>query len=363
MSSSVLLLSAVFQVGPFYEQRSDFAAFRPLWSREGETTDILWPIFTSHRDWWRFGCFTHYQENREGGYQFEVLPLWFNGRESADASAYWGLFPLWGEHPHFLFMHDFRFCLWPIWMRYRMPRPSQQKWMTTNAVLFPFVHWRDDGSWGFWPLYGVNHQRESDHRYALWPIVTWADYRDDRDTGGAGSSWMIWPLCGSVSRERESQWMVLPPFVSYVETLDGWRGRYPYPLVEIERRRERHRTSIFPLYERVVNYRFYDGAESECITRFGWRLVELLPDETRVFPFWTSRDDGTYFRLWPLWESRTAADGSVSSRFLSIVPIRWVDSVDRNWAKFWTLYEREWNPVCTTHSLLWGLIRWRVINE
>ncbi|MBO7721164.1 MAG: hypothetical protein J6T01_02035 [Kiritimatiellae bacterium] len=365
-----LLLAAAFQIGPFYEQRSDFSAVRPFWSGGGGATDVLWPVFTAHRDWWRFCWFTHYQENRDGGYQFEIMPLWFNGRGTpADggdarreaAEDYWGLFPIYGRHPHFLLMHDIRFCLWPVWMRYRMPRPFKKEWMTTDAVLFPFFHWRDDGSWGFWPVYGTGFQRESEHRYCLWPFVTWAGYRADRDTAGAGDSWMVWPLCGSVDREREKQWLFLPPLFSGVNTPDGHRWRCPWPFIEIERFRRRSRTSLFPLYERVVNYRFYDGSETERITRFGWRLVELLPDGTRVFPFWASSPG--YLRVWPFWERTDRGDGSARGRFLALFPVRWVDSVDRNWAKFWTFYERESNPVSTGHSLFWGLIRWRTCND
>ena len=192
-----LLLAATFQVGPFYEQRpaDDYLAVRPFYAHEGETDDVLWPVFTSHRDWWRFCFFLHYQSQDDGGWQFEFLPLWFNGhkpqRGECAAEDYWGLFPIYGHHPHFLLMYDIDFALWPVWTRYKMPRPSEGKWLTTNTVLFPFFSWRDDGAWSFWPLYGINHQRESDHQYALWPIVTWASYREDRDTAGEGSSWMV----------------------------------------------------------------------------------------------------------------------------------------------------------------------------
>ena len=86
-----------------------------------------------------------------------------------------------------------------------------------------------------------------------------------------------------------------------------------------------------------------------------------MPDETRVFPFWTSRDDG-YLRVWPFWETSPLGDGSLASRCLSLFPIRWVPSVDRNWSKFWTFYESVSNPVCTEHSLLWGVIRWRTVK-
>lgn len=377
MTLSLPLLAVAFQVLPFYQQKpeQDFYALRPFWSHEAETTDVLWPLFTSHRDWWRFCFFTHYQSNADGGYQFDILPLWWNGREegkgkrkkeeeksaegkSAEDSSYWGLFPLYGRHPHVLMMYDWEFVLWPVWMRYRMPRPKDQAWLTTNAVLFPFFHWRDDGSWGFWPFYVTSHNRADDHTTVLWPLWNRKTSFADRDTGGAGTSWMLWPLLGRVDREREQQWLFLPPFFSFAETPDGWRGRYPWPLVEIERFAKRARTSVFPFYEHIDNFRYLDGAKEDEITRFGWRLVELLPDETRVFPFWVSRPDDTYFRLWPFWESSVAADGTRYGRFLSLFPIRWVPAVDRNWSKFWTFYERVTHGGETAHALFWGLFRW-----
>ena len=363
-----LLLAATFQVGPFYEQRpaDDYLAVRPFYAHEGEVDDVLWPVFTSHRDWWRFCFLMHYQSQDDGGWQFDFMPLWFNGhkpqRGEYAAEDYWGLFPIYGHHPHILLMYDIDFALWPVWTRYRMPRPSEGKWLTTNTVLFPFFSWRDDGAWSFWPFYGLNHQRESDHQYALWPIVTWA--REDRDTAGEGTSWMFWPLYGQVRRARERQDLFIPPFFSWTETYSkSWaahgnsapemRLRCPWPIFEWESNARRSRLSIWPLYERV-DWRSYDkGDEAGSVTRF---------DETRVFPFWTSRKDDSYFRLWPFWESETRKDGSSKSRLLALFPMRWVPSVDRNWSKFWTFYEQESNPVCTYHSLLWGIIRWRTVK-
>ena len=377
MFVEVLVLAASFEVLPFYQQKPDYAALRPFWSSEGATTDVMWPLFTLHRDWWRLCWFVHEQDYPEGGYQFDVLPIWWNGREGGLAKAegeagdfYWGLFPIWGGHPHFLSVHDLQFCLWPLWMRYRMPRPSEKRWLTTNAVLFPLFHWRDDGSWGLWPIYGNSHNRADDHWYALWPLWNWKTSFPDRDTGGAGSSWMFWPLFGRVDREREQQWLFLPPVFSWAETsprLKSTRGdsapdtrlRCPWPIFEWESGIRRDRVSVFPVWEHVVNRSYSKGEEEGRITRFGWRLVELLPDETRVFPFWVSRTDDAYFRLWPFYESSRDEAGVAHGRFLSLFPIRWVDGVDRNWAKFWTFYERDETPVDVRHSLLWGIIRWR----
>jgi len=269
-----------------------------------------------------------------------------------------------------MLVYDLEFALWPLWMRYRMPRPSEKKWMTTNAVLWPLLHWRDDGSWGFWPLYVCNQQRESFHWSVLWPIFTKASYEKDRDTAGEGSSWMFWPLWADVSRERESQWMFLPPLFSYAETNPGGalaargdaakakRLRCPWPIFEWERASNRDRISVFPLWERVRQKGYSDGERTGGVDRFGWKLVEIYDDETRVFPFWTSRSDGSYFRLWPFWESVRGEDGATRSRLFSFFPIRWVPAVDRNWAKYWTFYEREETDARIAHSLFWGIIRW-----
>ena len=308
------LLATAFQVGPFYEQKTDYWALRPIVAHEGDVDDVLWPFFTSHANWWRFCFFVHHQRYPEGDSQFEIMPFWFNGKDYA------GLFPIGGYHPHILMMYDFKFALWPLWMQYKMPRPSEKRWMTTNAVLWPFFHWRDDGSFGIWPLYEVNHKRESDHRTVLWPIVTWAKYREDRDTAGAGYSWMVWPLFGMVDREREQQWLALPPLISHAKTPDC------------------ERTFIFPFYE-----------HHNTTYRFGWKLVELYEDETRVFPFWVSRKDDSYFRLWPFYER----EGN-HTRILSLFPIRHIPAVHRNWSKFWTFYEKQ----AETNSLFWGLIKW-----
>ena len=370
MLSSILAVS--LQIGPFYQQKPDYWALRPLVSQEEEVTDVLWPLFTCHRDWWRFCYLAYWQDFPEKDeYQFALLPIWFNGRDAS--GRYAGIFPLVGRHPHVLGLYDARFALWPLWHQYKTPRG--RGWMETNAILFPFISWRDDGSWGLWPLYGVNHQRESDHRYALWPIATWASYRADRDTSGEGWSWMFWPLYGQVRRERESQDLFLPPFFSWTETWSkAWadqgnsgpeiRLRCPWPLFEWENTARRSRLSIWPLYENVKLRNYSDGKAEASVMRFGWKLVEIYDDEVRVFPFWASGKG--HFRLWPLWESESgdgaAVKGVTHSRFLSLFPIRWVPAVDRNWSKFWTLYESEECPVYTDHSLFWGIIQWRSLK-
>ena len=352
-----------FQVGPFYQQREKgaYRAVRPFYSTEDGVTDVVWPIFTCHRDWWRFLYIVNYQDYPDdGGYQFSILPIWFNGNCKGEGS-YAGLFPIYGHHPRILMMYDVDFALWPLWTHYKMPRSRQ--WLDSYSVLFPFISWRSDGAWSVWPVYGVNYQRESDHRYVLWPIVTWASYREDRDTAGEGTSWMLWPLYGRVRRAREKQDLFLAPFFSYARTYSksgeeqAVRVRAPWPFVEYESTPLRSRFSIWPLYERSIDIDSRKGGELSRVTRLGWKLVEIYDDEVRVFPFVATGCGHT--RVWPFWESESAPGGFETSRVLALFPIRWVSAVDRNWAKFWTFYEARTCPLYTDHSLLWGLIRWR----
>ena len=373
-----LLLAVAFQVGPFYQQKPDYVALRPFFAQEGESTDVLWPVFTSHRDWWSFCRIVNWQDHPEdGSYQFSVVPFWFNGRDP-ESGAYAGLFPIYGRHPHVGMVYDLKFALWPLWTNYRMPRlvadadgRSRQEWLETNTVLFPFVSWRSDGAWSVWPLYGVNYQRESDHRYALWPFVTWASYRDDRDTAGEGYSWMVWPLYGRVRRAYERQDSFLPPFFSFAYAFnkrrpgsdgephsgpDSVRIRCPWPFFAYEKTPSHEHLGVWPFYERDRQLAYADGSVTASVTRFGWKLVEIYDDEVRVFPFYASGRD--HFRLWPFWETETV-NGWERSRFLALVPIRWVPQIDRNWAKFWTFYESSSCPLYTDHSLFWGIIRWR----
>ncbi len=361
MFAKCLLLAAAFEILPFYQQKpaEDYYAVRPFYATEGEVTDVVWPLFTAHRDWWRFCYFMNYQSRGadEAAYQFSCVPFWFNGRDETGQS-YAGLFPLGGYHPHVGMMTDFKFALWPLWHSYKMPRA--RTWLTTHSVLFPFVSWRSDGAWSFWPFYGVNYQRESDHRYVMWPLVTWASYREDRDTAGAGTSWMIWPLFGAVNRARETQVTYLPPFLSFATTPQSMRVRCPWPLIEYERRPGREHLSIFPLYEKTITHDYYSGKETARVIRLGWKLIELYDDEMRVFLFYASGRN--HLRVWPFWEQEEKGDVT-HARVLALLPIRWAPAVDRNWSKFWTLYENTSCPLYTDHSLLWGIIRWRTLKK
>ena len=382
-----------WHVGPFFEYRraepggATFWALRPFWSRvrapaaRTAADDALWPLFTyrSHADaaWWRaFLLASGDARAADPSWSVNVFPLWSSGADRTGA-GYWGLFPLYGRHPHVLFMDDWSYALWPLWHTYEV------KGVRSRAVCWPFVTWRDAprAGAGVWPLYGTARLRESTHRYALWPLVTWARYDEDRDTSGAGFSWWALPFYGEVRRARERQTLVLPPFFSYAETASGRRWRLPWPLFEREETTARARLSIWPFWEQVRGFAYGTRAEEERTWRVGWKLVErteLTTARTRetrlsVFPFFTwerrwtkAASEGapavlssSYLRVWPLWRAETEK-GRTRSRTLELMPIRHGEGVERNWAPFWSLWERDERPDGRTrHSLFFNFISWQ----
>lgn len=381
-----------WHVGPFFEYRradpgpATYWAVRPFYSQVRDpatrtvTRDVLWPLgaYHYHNDasWYR--ALIAYGDARDSdpSWSFNVFPLWFCGKDRT-GDGYWGAFPLYGEHPHFLFMDDWQFFLWPIWQTYTV------KDVRSHGVLWPFVTWRDAPrpGVGVWPIWGTARQRESEHGYCLWPLATWASYDEDRDTSGAGWSWMGWPLYGQIRRARESQDLLLPPFFSYARTDSATRWRLPWPLVEVLCSTTRDRISIWPFWESVHGYPYVSGKErkpEERTWRVGWQLMEsttLTTDRTQedrfnFFPFWTHetrssqtkdgvrKEVASYTRLWPFWSCETKK-GLSYHRVLELIPIRHVEGIDRNWSPFWTFWEcRDRPDGRTRHSIFWNFITW-----
>ena len=398
---------ASFNFGPLFEYRrarareaaksglppsvaslKTYWAFRPFYSQVRDEErgvverDFLWPLATSHSMrsglWWRALIAYGSSRDDEPSWTFNVFPVWFSGSDRNDV-GYWALFPNYGTHPHFLFMDDLTFALWPVYHDYSV------KGVRSHAVLWPLVSWKDAprDSVGVWPIWGTSHMRESKHSYVLWPLVTWAAYDEDRDTSGKGHSGMFWPFFGCVCRARERQWLVLPPFFSYATTDATCRLRCPWPFVDIETGPRRDRVSVFPLYEHIAGYSYSDRGQEETTHRFGWKIVEatsLKTDNTReevfsFFPFftwersWTRRRGdaafpaepaSSYLRVWPFY-SRTEGNGRVESRALELMPIRHSEGFARNWAPFWTFWSADTRPGGRTrHSLFWKIITWHV---
>ncbi|NLC79735.1 MAG: hypothetical protein GX748_00970 [Lentisphaerae bacterium] len=93
-------------------------------------------------------------------------------------------------------------------------------------------------------------------------------------------------------------------------------------------------------------------------------------ERTRFFPFYahetvcktdrtgTEYEAERYTRVWPFY-ARESTPERTRLRVLELNLIRYSGGVERNWAPFWTLYERFGAPDGTAqHDLLWGTVKW-----
>lgn len=93
-------------IGPFFERdpERDFTAVRPFWSSTPTTEDFAWPLGTWHTNesqfWYRF-LFVVYGHEKS----FNLFPFWFSETDRKNDDFHWALFPVYGSHPHMLFMN------------------------------------------------------------------------------------------------------------------------------------------------------------------------------------------------------------------------------------------------------------------
>ncbi|HOR97288.1 MAG TPA: hypothetical protein P5125_04480 [Kiritimatiellia bacterium] len=381
-----------FRLGPFFEYRATreggvFWAVRPFYAdvrdpvSDTHVTDVAWPLGTFHRDhqqsWWRlllaYGSDDDVTRD-DAAWKTVILPVWFEGRTRA-GEDYWALFPLYGHLPHMALMDDIDFTLFPLYFNYEVngvervytPWPFFSR-LTENP------HLREEGVFPFW-CRQINTKKKTDRRYVLWPFWNSARYEDERNPG---SSFLLFPLYGEVNRARESQRLVLPPFFSYARTDSAERWRLPWPFYETREIWETRTTeasfqrSYWPFYGE------FEGSD-ERRRYAAWPLLKYtrtespkrLTERTRFFPFYTCetiwqpspgapglRETERYTRVWPFFVRETTSRGS-RFRALEFNLIRHSGGIERNWAPFWTLYERVELPSgMARHDLLWGLVRW-----
>lgn len=370
-----------FRVGPFFEHRATrggatFWALRPFYSRVSDpacdtrVADVVWPLGTFHREreqsWWRLllAYGSDSDVNREdSAWKAALFPLYFQGR-TRGGEDYWALFPVYGHIPHMLFMDDIDFTLFPLYLNYEVNRVEREYY------LWPVVSRMEPEPGvtrtGLFPLYGRTQRKESSHLYAFWPFWTSAVYDSPRNPG---SSWMLFPVCGRVDRGKEQQWLAVPPFFSHAKTDSAERWRMPWPFYERVVTTNSARRSYWPFYgddqsgDDRRRYAAWPLAETFTLTSKGRRT-----ERSRFFPLYVGETvsekdpDGawrvkeTYTRLWPLYSRASDAGGS-TLRALELSLIRYSGGIERNWAPFWTLYERREQGGVVSHDALWGLLR------
>lgn len=373
-----------FRIGPFFEYRETrgggtFWAVRPFYSKlndpvsETRVTDAVWPLATFHRSreqlWWRVALAYGSDQDvddPEAAWKMAIFPLYFQGRTRYHED-YWALFPIYGHLPHVLLMDDIDFVLFPIYLDYEVNKVERRYY------LWPIFSQTDaeprSTTGGIFPFYGYTKRRKARHDYTFWPFWTSAVYEPGNNPG---RSWMLFPLAGRVDREREQQKMFLPPFFSYAKTDTVERWRMPWPIYESYKTFWSQKYSVWPFcgdLHTPDERRVY--AAWPLFQSFTLRAGALKTERTRLFPFYVNeritrrdaagyeREESAYTRVWPFYASERE-HGVERTRALEFNLIRYSGGIERNWAPFWTLYERVKEvDGSAKHDMLWGIIKYQ----
>ena len=372
-----------FRVGPVFEYRATrdggtFWALRPLYSRlsdpadDTRVSDIVWPLGTVHHQqeqlWWRLllAYGSDLDVNRsDAAWNAALFPIYYQGR-TRQGEDYWALFPIYGHLPHVLLMDDIDFALFPAYLNYAV------NGVRRDYYLWPvFSHTGEErgvSRTGVFPVFGRTQRSDERHTYCFWPFWTSAVYSGERNPG---ESWMLFPLCGEVGRAKERQWLFLPPFFSHTATDSAERWRMPWPFIESVTTKTSQKRSLWPLYGEA-------GSEDEKRWYAAWPLIESFDmrtgsrrvERSRFFPFYvgetvyerdasgSERVKETYTRLWPFFSRESDRNGS-HLRALELSLIRYSGGIERNWAPFWTVYERIEREDEIVHDALWGVLQHR----
>lgn len=373
-----------FRFGPLFEYREMASggtlwALRPLYVRQRDPVedlsidDTVWPLCSRHQlheeSWWRFLLLAYGSNddvnNEDSGWKAFLFPLYFQGR-TRQGEDYWALFPIYGHLPHILMMEDIDFTLFPLYLDYEVNGIERRYYG------WPFYSRGEDApgvvKTGVFPFYGETARRDVLTRYVLWPFWTSAEYTSERNPG---ESWMLWPLAGRVDREREQQKLFLPPFFSHAKTDSAERWRMPWPFYETHTSKDLRKWSYWPLFGRTLR-------EDEDRWYALWPIIERFKLDSRgkrterfhFFPFYMNQKifrkgkDGSetleesYTRFWPFYSvEERPGSGYYHLRAFEFMPIRFADGVDRNWAPFWTLYERTETDGRIAEDAFWGLFK------
>lgn len=376
-------------LGPFFERTSgeeDLAllATRPLYStvedpaRDRSLDDFAWPVGTSRtirdENQWRFLIFfgfNHTTNDPGERYRTWLFPFYFQGRD-ASGDTYRALFPLGGTIKDFVGRDEVSFALFPLYST------SALKDISTVNFLWPFISKTTSDNdrirrGRVFPFYGYNrHEGKFDKQFILWPFYTDVDYYYE---GSRGSGHILFPLYGWMNLESEKTLWLLPPFFRFTEGRDKDIVHAPWPFYQRRLSDTVDLRYVWPLWGRKT----IEQRETHfALWPIFWTETDQRPDEEVnrfiAAPFFSHTavrakntnevEEGRAeaevlarrHKLWPLYSYRR--DGDVSRfRFVELWPFAEAPAVERNWAPFWTLYERQASEDHVDTEILWGLYR------
>jgi hypothetical protein len=304
------------------------------------------------------------EEGREDR-DWSLFPLFYGGTDPEEGD-YFLFFPFWGNLRGYFARQEIRFRLFPLYMDTR-----DRDWRSVH-FLWPLIQ-KGEGSdkheWRFLPFYSTSTwEGHEEYRAVLWPIFNWS--RTKLYTEHPVTSFMVFPLFGRTWSDVESQTTLLWPFFTFASSDRGYRETNLFwPVFRTMQSPEGSAFRLWPLYSRSR----VGGAKED------WYLWPVIWDEEfvvgdgrlrsfKIVPIWRNSrylaGDGSLraaeTQLWPIYQRRTAADGSWHLKSLAPIPIP-------NWQKFTEYWEWLWTVLDvrvagergTSVSALFGLIQYR----
>jgi len=360
---------------------------RPLWRDVATETrgrlEVLYPLYRQWGEGEEFHAvlFPFYWRDvlptsRGTDTDTAVVPFLWWGEEPGEGS--WFLFlPFGGTVKQKFLLDEGTFVLFPLYLG------SRNGEYRGTHLLWPLVHWGSGGGRSaarVLPFFSVSGKDGVYRRRSvLWPVVHWGT--EDMDTPHPRSGWLVWPLLGRETSDVSSATTLLWPFFSWADGPRATARDLPFPFWRRRTTRDEKgavETDLFwlwPFYGRYDSAsdrsRFYawpllwrTELEEGGMLETAWTLAPLYTHHRRVpagtvkCPVGTPAE--TWWKLWPLAQGATAADGASQWSALSIIPIvRWPE-FEANWGVFFeVLRHRRDADGSTADDALFSLVRVR----
>ena len=294
-----------------------------------------------------------------------ILPLLYSraGRGPAD----FFLLPFGGVIHNFFGREKIVLVLWPLFVYQR--GAQARSWSFLHPV-FTYVRWEDGGR-GFkvWPLFGLNRRPgKMTKLFVLWPIF---HYQRMKLEQGELKRWWLFPFYGRIASPGGWEWAVLWPFFSHrvdrnLAREDWW---YPWPFLGRHFGEDLSGWKFWPLFTterrkaaRAVRFLWplgwYDRRERGEEKSRSFRLIPLMFRQKEE----TAEGRSGAWQLWPLikvcYGPESGERSWAEAELPSVLPMRYYAPWERNFAKFFRLFEYHRDSEGTrSWRLLWRLAR------
>jgi hypothetical protein len=246
--------------GPILEITEEYTALRPIFCKESDHTDLIYPLGKITDTSLRISPFLKYERDEgEDEKSFNLFPF-FYGKDPGKG-YYGGVFPIYGTLKGRFGFDSATFAVWPIYSRTTIEEKN------TYSLLWPIMTYSKDTKFKIFPIYGQQKENGSKSFYIVWPFF---HHKETPDT----------------------HMNALLPFFSYEKGEHYKSISSPWPLFTYSK----------------------DFSASHKSIDCPWPLIRFASgayEESRIFPVYWSRKSTNYKKksiLWPLYEKKYSED-------------------------------------------------------